>query len=106
MSSRRADTRAEEIFDLLRDQKAKPSSRILFQELGLLSSKYANKNGEFFRSVRDLVADSGLSAHSVINGLRELKEIGLIDYRRGGPEDFAEAKNRGKRPGHIITISR
>jgi len=102
----RAETRAEEIFDLLRDRKMKPRSWILFQSLGVLSSKYANKNGEFYRSVRDLVVDSGLSIPSVINGLRELKKAGLIDYRRGSPKDFAEAKKRGKRPGHIITIRR
>jgi DNA-binding transcriptional MocR family regulator len=104
MNPRRDSSRAEEIFELLKDQKAKPSSRVLFQGLELLSSKYRNKDGEFYRSVRDLMEDTGLSAHSVIGGLRELANLGLITYRRGNPEDFLEARMRGKRPGHVITF--
>ncbi|MBI5327305.1 MAG: hypothetical protein HZB80_03290 [Deltaproteobacteria bacterium] len=59
----------------------KTSTKWLYVILNELEHKYtgAGKQDFFFRSIDDLAIDAGLSRPIVIQGLRELSEIGLIE---------------------------
>lgn len=83
---------------------SKTSTKWLYMVLNGLEHRFtgAGKQGFFFRSVDDLAVDAGLSRPVVIQGLRELEKLKLIETWQGHWKD----KRTGKLSEKHITAMR
>lgn len=55
------------------------SARWLYIHLNFLEHRYSGKNKDFFfRSIKDLQVDTQIGRKQIINGIKILKDIGLI----------------------------
>jgi hypothetical protein len=61
----------------------KPSAVKLYVVLCHLRNRYADKDGIFYRSDSDLVADTGMSKPTIVEARRELLQKGFLRWRKG-----------------------
>ena len=64
-------------------KKLKISSRHLYTILCKIANRHAESDGWFWRSIKQLANDSGLSSKSVVEAKKELAENSFIDIKRG-----------------------
>jgi DNA-binding MarR family transcriptional regulator len=64
-------------------KKLNASSKALFMTLCRLANLYADTDGWFFRSMRDLANDSGIHLQTVVNAKKELIKSNYVCHKRG-----------------------
>ena len=70
---------SHDAMDKLSSNKLKISAKWLFIVLCKLENRLTGPNRDsFFRSIKDLKEDSGLSEKTIVDGIKELKRVGLI----------------------------
>jgi DNA-binding MarR family transcriptional regulator len=72
-----------EIVTQLKFKNMRPSTRCIYHTLCRLGNLYGNTDGWFFRSINDLVEDTGLSRKTVIESKKELIKNNFVDHERG-----------------------
>ena len=64
----------------MEDDKIPYSARWLYVHLNYLEHRFTGKNEDyFFRSIKDLQEDTKIGRKQLINGIKILKNIGLIE---------------------------
>ena len=76
---------SHKVFESERFKKLKPGAKILYMTLCHLRNRYADKDGIFFRTDRDLMVDSGLSSRGIASSKQELLRFRFLKWRKGGP---------------------
>lgn len=79
------------------------SVRWLYIHLNLLEHRFTSKGvNHFYRSIKDLRQDTQIGRRQIINGIKILKEIGLIETWQG---HYVNEKTRKKSRRHITAFT-
>ncbi len=78
------------------------SARWLYIHLNFLEHRFTGKNVDYFyRSIHDLRVDTQIGRRQIINGIKILEKIGLIETWQG---HFENEKTKKKSKRHITTF--
>lgn len=72
-----------EAFESRRFRDLKSTSKVLYVCLCKLRNRYANDEGQFYRSAKDLADDTGMNERTIMRAKKELLAAGFIERYRG-----------------------
>lgn len=76
---------SHEVFESKKFKSLNRGAKVLYMTLCHLRNRYGDKDGIFFRTDRNLAADSGLSKNIISPSKQELIQGGFLRWKKGGP---------------------